>query len=322
MFRGVQALLTQVVDYTGLAAPTNSTPAEAIGDYARFRAEPDAWMLARLLCPAAQLDELGEHGQSRFTRTARCRLSVLGAENPLAASAVKDPRAMSRFLNTHSDWAAIEALEVRLSPEASSAWRPEAISEGLNVLAGRLIEHKFAYVEVFLEPTITDKWDACVRRVIAALRIHDERRGQPAPARVGLTLPLRAADSEPAATVGEVALAIAACRDARVPMKFSGEPHGPLACVGSGGAEDLPGFLNLLIAGVLAYARGVEESVLREVLAERDPRAFSFGDDGFRWRGLSADIGDIVTARDELVLSFGSGRFDQVREGLNGLGLL
>jgi hypothetical protein len=322
MHRSLRALLTEVVDYAGLFRPTWLPVEQAVRNYARHRAEPEAWMLARLLCPAARLGELASSGAELFSPDEPCRLSLSGAENPLAAEAIKDVRVMEEFLQACGDWAAIEVLEACLPPEASGEWRPEAVSEALNVLATCLVAHHFSEIEVFLEPTFTSDWNETVRRVVAALRLHDEQRGQPAPARIGLKLPAGAIEGGVFPSVEQLAFAIVGCRDARIPLKFSAGPHHPFGDFDVARRTKTPGFVNVLVAGVLAHARGLEEATVRELLEERDPHAFDFTEDGFRWRALEADLGEINTARDELVLSFGSCSFDEPRQGLRQLNLL
>ena len=129
---------------------------------------------------------------------------------------------LDQFVKMHNERAVVEALEVRIPRETIADWDPDAVAEGLNVLAGKLVEHHFSNIEVFLEPIFSEKWEETVQLVVAALQRHDQEHGDPAPARIGFKL--RIGGVEPAAfsSAKQIALAIMACRDANLPLKFAG----------------------------------------------------------------------------------------------------
>src|SRR5207253_891644 len=45
-------------DYAGLFPPAKLPLEEAIRNYARYRTEPEAWMLGSFICPVSKIDEL------------------------------------------------------------------------------------------------------------------------------------------------------------------------------------------------------------------------------------------------------------------------
>src|SRR5712692_9610501 len=54
----LQALLAGALDYAGLFPPAKLPLDQAIQQYARYRHDPDSWMLGRFICPAEKLGEL------------------------------------------------------------------------------------------------------------------------------------------------------------------------------------------------------------------------------------------------------------------------
>src|SRR5690554_6954197 len=56
--RSLRALLTAVIDYAGLFPPATLELPAVINNYSNYLQSPDAWMLGRLIVPAAKLDEL------------------------------------------------------------------------------------------------------------------------------------------------------------------------------------------------------------------------------------------------------------------------
>jgi hypothetical protein len=80
------------------------------------------------------------------------------------------------------------------------------------------------------------------------------------------------------------------------------------------------GFINVFVAGVVAHARHGDEQTLRAILADADATHFTFDDAGLRWRELTVSTNEILAARREGVVSFGSCSFDEPRDDLRALG--
>ena len=322
MQQSLRTLLAGIVDYAGVFPPTRLPFGEAVRNYARYRAEPEAWMLSRFVCPVAGLSELAPLCEELFTPESPCRLSVIGEQHPLSPEFLMDVRAIDQFVKAHGESAPIEALEVRIPRETIEDWDPDTVAEGLNVLATKLVEHHFSRIEVFLEPLFGPDWSETVRQVVAALQRHDQERGDPAPARIAFKLRTGGPDPAAVCTVEQLALAIANCRDADVPLKFTGGLQRPLRHSDDVLNTDLHGFLNIFAAGALLLARDIDQPTLQGILDERDAQAFAFADDELRWRDLEVTIDEIESARRGLTLSFGSCSFDEPREHLGELGLL
>jgi len=84
-------------------------------------------------------------------------------------------------------------------------------------------------------------------------------------------------------------------------MKCTAGLHHPLRRHHDSVQSKMHGFVNVLVAGVLAQARDAREDLLAEVLAEEDPVAFAFTPQGLGWRGHGASISEIPAARRSLV---------------------
>jgi hypothetical protein len=119
-----------------------------------------------------------------------------------------------------------------------------------------------------------------------------------------------------------VAYALAACRKAGVPCKFTAGLHHPLRRHDTALGTMTHGFLNVFVAGILSHARGCDAEVLQSVIEEEDPKHFHFDDAGLRWKALQATTDEVIAARKVAVTSFGSCSFDEPREDLRALGLM
>jgi hypothetical protein len=78
MSRGLRALLAGVIDYAGLFPPAKLPLDEAIRNYARYRQEPESWMLGRFICPAATLSEISPRHVDSFWEAPPFPVSVIG----------------------------------------------------------------------------------------------------------------------------------------------------------------------------------------------------------------------------------------------------
>ncbi len=119
----------------------------------------------------------------------------------------------------------------------------------------------------------------------------------------------------------QVARAIAAARDAGVPMKATAGLHHPVRHYNGGVQTKMHGFLNVFGAGVLAVTHGLSVEQIQNILEDEDPASFIFDESGFAWKNIHASNEQIARARQNVV-SFGSCSFDEPREDLQALGFL
>lgn len=127
------------------------------------------------------------------------------------------------------------------------------------------------------------------------------------------------ADAFPA--IGNVAEFLRACKAKGVAFKATAGLHHPLRCVKPLTYEPnaplgtMHGFLNVFLAAALLEHAD-------EILAENDPGAFAFNDDGASWRGHRVSTEEIVAMRRDFATSFGSCSFDEPINDLKELGWL
>src|SRR5690349_12039223 len=78
----IRALLTGAIDYAGLFPPSQLSMADAVVNYAKYRASEHSWMLGRFVVPVARLDELRETASQFAERDAGpWPVSALAAED-------------------------------------------------------------------------------------------------------------------------------------------------------------------------------------------------------------------------------------------------
>ena len=117
-------------------------------------------------------------------------------------------------------------------------------------------------------------------------------------------------------SVEQVALVIAACRDAGCVLKATAGLHHPIRR----GSEH--GFLNLLAAAAFAHRHGLSAAALEPLVAQEDAAAFEVTSNGLtanEWRASGAEI---AAARERLFAGFGSCSWREPVEDLQALGIL
>src|SRR5438067_7404264 len=115
MSPSLRALLTGIIDYAGLFPPANLPLDQAIRHYARYRTEPESWMLARFVCPAKRLVDMQAH---RRDSPEALSLSVLGSDVdiiPARASVLLNNLFALRLCRNPERQAHVDTFEVRIS---------------------------------------------------------------------------------------------------------------------------------------------------------------------------------------------------------------
>jgi hypothetical protein len=189
MLATVRALMEHLIDYAGMFPPARLPLREALHHYRRLSATPEAWMLGRFACPAAQLGELEASPTAPLAIATLVRLDHWQA----------DLAEIERFRT--GGGGSIDMVEMALP-------LPRAISPD---------EVRRLGVPVFLELPVTPNW----QRDLGTLRDSLVSLRPSAGLKVrcgGVVIP----------TVEQVAQFIAVCRDARLAWKATAGLHHPL----------------------------------------------------------------------------------------------
>ncbi len=304
MRASVRAFLSGLIDYAGLFPPAKLPLDEAIRNYARYRTEPESWMLGRFVIPATRLAELEPHAHL-FSSGPPAPFAVLGRGADTAQAFVKgiadDVEAVARFRARHGASALVDNYEVKLPAGAlpgrdTNIWL-QAPAKGLQ---------RIGLSAVYEVPAA------------APAELFRRMRGGAAGVK------LRCGGLEPAAFPGpeQVAAVIAACRDNGLALKFTAGLHHPIRHFDRGVRATMHGFLNVFAAGILAHALRLGEGQLREIIEDEDASRFQFDEEWFGWRQFHVTTDQVAAARRQFVVSFGSCSFDEPRDDLRALGIL
>ncbi|MBL8763404.1 MAG: hypothetical protein JNM07_03955 [Phycisphaerae bacterium] len=294
----LDALLESLIDYAGLFPPAKLDMTTAVGRHAAYLTGPDAPKLGAFICPVSRLAEFAAAlGHVADRPGEPWRVSALADGQPRL-----DLDTVARFNQDHGRRAVVDMLEIK-------AAGLESIDRALEMVPENIYP-------VFEIPYAGETDDP--RGYAAALA------GSDAAAKLrtgGVT-----ADAFPAPE--RLAAAIMALAAADVPFKATAGLHHPIRAEHDLTYEPgcpravMHGFLNVFVGAALVHDDRADVTDLTAILAETDPRVFSFDDSAASWRRLSIPTDRLARSRHRFALSYGSCSFDEPLADLRSLGVL
>ena len=317
-------MLSDIIDYAGLFPPADLDLRRSVDNYARYRHDPESWMLARFVLPVSRLDDLTAFS-NLFTEPEPFQFSVLGTGGDTAAAFLeafaRDLEAIETFHALHSDRVQAHVMEVPLPNELLDADIPR-LARFFQAAERRLIAQGTAKLDLFFEVPLDERTAAITPPILAAMADQNDRQSLPARSTLGLKMRTGGAYPEDVPDANHVAFAIAQCRDAGVRFKATAGLHHPVRHYDDSIETMMHGFLNVFGAAVLADEHDLNPDAIASILREDEPKRFQFTKEAFAWGGLTADPDAIHHVRQHLATSFGSCSFEEPRDDLRGLQLI
>ena len=300
----LRALLQRSIDYAGLFPPANLELEPALQNQAAYIRDADVWMLGAFVLPVGKFGAAST-SMSQFDVEHRLSVSALGPQTEHASEFVTALQAaadaITRFNQEHGAYAAVTQIEMALpsQPGATVAEAAEALAD--------------VPVPTFWEAPPDD-----AERAIASLAEH---RGTTETNHFGYKLRTGGVISSAFPSAVQIARALVAAVEHRVPIKFTAGLHHPVRQFHSSVQTKMHGFLNVFGAGVLAAEHKWDVQQTARMLEDESSASFTFTDDSFRWNEWEIATERIVQHR-KLMTSFGSCSFDEPREDLRNLNLV
>ncbi len=306
VLESVRLLLAEAIDYAGLFPPASLEMPAAVANFARYLAGDYHWMLGGFVVPAERLVEL--EPLLRKNRARGWRISVL-----LGREFKQGLKSIVEFHLKAGERAHVGSVEFKIESR-----------DELTPILELLPQHLQAYAELSVSGKLAEQ--------IEAIRL------------AGICAKLRTGGVNPGSfpRLQQVARFVSACALAGVPFKATAGLHHALRgvyplnndpgctnaahAVGPSKVRRAPhvpmhGFINLFVAAAAVKA-GAMELQLPELLAERGERAFAFNKHGVAWRSLKISNRQLLQAREQVIMSFGSCSFEEPVEELRRLELL
>ncbi len=325
MQESLQALLTGIIDYAGMFPPAKLPLDVAVKNYDAYKKGGHAWMLSRFVCGASILPGMEVYASALARgRAGGCLVAVAGrgGEDMISFLEVlqQDLACVDTFDKVVGLSGEVDVFEVKL---------PEAVIEGGSESVYELVERSseiFASgapgVRSFYEIGFGTGGPETVFETLSALKKFNDRwageRYRPA----GAKIRTGGADATVIPSSNQLAFFISACCKLGLTYKATAGLHRPLRHADKALATEVHGFLNVFVAAVLAHASVLPLPKIVNILECAKIGNFEFSSDGLSCCGHHATIDQIVAARRESCVSFGSCSFDEPVEGLQKLRLL
>lgn len=305
--------MTSLIDYAGLFPPAKLPLPQAITNYGRYRQQPDRWMLGRFIIPTARLGELSSLAGEQFQAADPYNFSILGRggnnNDEFLAGLQTDLDALTTFRQRHDPAVLTNVFETRLPPGDPS---PAALQH-LLVSAGHLL----GAITPYYEASPGRNWHDSIATTIEAIAYFNHSAAHPA----GFKLRCGGVEAAAFPSPEQVAFALITARDWGVPLKATAGLHHPIRRYDQSVQTHMHGFLNVFGGGILAHVHKLEHAAVQAILEDETAADFTFTDNAFTWRELSATSAQISHLRTHALISYGSCSFDEPREDLRALNL-
>lgn len=334
MTRGsIRALLNGLVDYAGLFPPAKLDMSKTVESYARHRASPHAYALARLIVPASRLQE--------FARAAEAHL-------PVSSSTVQAAQAVAQTAAGGVATAIRHSTGQNGHPDAHpSPWTISVLIDGpLDQNLTQIEEfnrahyknhHYTAHIDtVEIKVATPDAIDYALDRLPEELApffeippAADLRAFATALAGTGAAGKIRTGGVTPELfpTPEQVVDFLMAMHTVDVPFKATAGLHhpirksAPLTYEPGSASCTMHGFVNLFLTAIMIKEAGIDRATAVHLMLEHVPEAFKFADEGVTWRGLSVTNQQIARTRENFAICFGCCSFDDPINELNRCGV-
>lgn len=288
MTESLEHLLGGSIDYAGLFPPTALPMDEAVAEYRRLLESDGSWIVNRFISPVAWLGDFLTLLKQKAP-SEPWKMSILGTS---IEGFRQDLRLIEAFEAEAREFVEVEAYEVK--------------SNGQDLNPGslrHLVDAGFDEVYVELpwgEPMMEGVLLLAETEVIGA----KARTG-------GLE-----ASAFPSTTA--LAAFIQECVNLDLPFKLTAGLHHPLPTADRATGAIMHGFVNVFVAGTLAYVHDLSRPEIERILASNSAEDFWFSPGGLGWRDFEASNQEV----DEFRQQFGSYGSCSVREPLEDLATL
>lgn len=299
-----RALMEQLIDYAGLFPPAELPLDTAMRNYVEYGNRPERWVLGKFIVPAYRLPEL-EAYLPFYSHDRPLTLSVLGtrsgsAEECLAQLDVSF-RQMALFREMYGEKAQMDVFELPLPPVVIET----ALLNGIAAKAAR------QEVRMYCEMTyaLNAEWESHMLKALDAISAHNASGS--GEWKLGVKLRTGGVTASAFPSPRQVAVVLAGCRDRKLPLKFTAGLHHPVRMYRSEVSAKMHGFLNVFVAGLLAYVHGLDVGTIEDMLSDEKADHFYFAEHNLGWQGYSVSVDEVMALRKNALFSYGSCSFEE-----------
>ncbi|MBO6522866.1 MAG: hypothetical protein JJ971_03500 [Balneolaceae bacterium] len=320
MTKSLQQLLTSCINYSGLYPPAGLNLREALRGYVDFSHSKYSWMLSNFVIPHSELPLLATFADRKHQLKGPLALCITGPESETLfdfKNAVINIE--KEIMAAHSGYPGevrTNILELTFPLGSVQKLNAEELVKSLEAVVNSTAESRLLPHRVFFGVP-GNSYDAeTTKKIIKVIAVHNKsilKRKIDNYLFSGLKVDCGGITPPSAKYLADVLLY---ARDASVAVKFSGTENTPFPSFNYTTQHSVHGFLNLLIASMLAYTQDLNLEETMEVIEDKNPDNFGFKDGYLLWRELAAPIMELKMLRMLSITSFNFTTFSNPIEGL------
>lgn len=270
MVESLRVLLAEIFDYAGLFPPAALPMDQAVTQYISHTKGPECGLVNRFVCPVSWLDDFWQVAEGTDTHF-EWNLTVLGTS---LEGFRQDQSVIQTFLSRTQGRVQVSGYEVKAAPKDVSVGTLKPLASA-------------AFDDIFIElPWTEDATDA--------LHTIAEADGPGAKARTGGLEPSNYPSTE------QLAAFIQECVNLELSFKLTAGLHHPLRHKHASIDAFEHGFLNVLVATVLAHAQDLNKKEIASILGQSNLSDFTAEEDELIWGDWEATTEDIHDARESI----------------------
>ncbi|MCG8374065.1 MAG: hypothetical protein MI700_11045 [Balneolales bacterium] len=318
MNKSVEHLLSESIDYASLKPPVSMALVDALREYVRITNSEDKWMLSRFVIPYNQVPELRKFADRRYRLKGPLNLCIFG---PIVNSLHEFKNTILNIekdiLSAHSGFPGevrTNVLELALPTISVESLNPEELVKAIEAVVTTSADSRLLPHRVYFEIPGQDIEVETAKKIIKVIAVHNKsvlKRKIDNYLFSGLKI-----NCTPPPSTEFLAEVMLYARDANVAIKFAGHNIRSFSTYDYTSNERVFGFINIFMAGLLAYTQDLTVQETVEVLTENNPSNFIFKDAFIAWRELAAPMLEIKMLRMLSITSFNLTDFESPLHGL------
>lgn len=310
----------KVIDYAGLYPPAELSLDKAIENYAKYRLEPENWMLSRFVISSSKLQEL-ESFKDLFQSNPPFQFTVLGKKTNSTNEFKKDLDVVISQITAFEssvgkDLVSIESLELKVPVLQDILFVLNIISDTINKYDTEVA------LEIYLEFELSQKHNDDLKLILRHIKEYNFNNKNKKIKFVGYKVRTGGVEAKNFPSLDKLASIIFECNNFDVQLKATAGLHHPIRHYNNGVQTHMYGFINVIGACLLTSLHKLDFNTIYDILQDENPEDFKFSDQKFVWKNYEATKEQLEFARIKSFYSFGSCSFDEPLTDLQTLGLL
>ncbi len=320
MDKSLQQLLSSLINYSGLYPPAGLNLREALRGYVDFSHSKYSWMLSNFVIPFNELPLLATFADRKHQLKGPLSLCITGPESEtlfdFKNAVIHIEKEIQAAHSGYPGEVRTNILELTFPRGSVERMNPEELVKSLEAVVSSTAESRLLPHRVFFGVPGQGYDAQTTKKIIKVIAVHNKsilKRKIENYLFSGLKIECGGPNPPSAKYLADILLY---ARDANVAVKFSGTENTPYPSFDYSRQHSVHGFLNLLIASMLAYTQDLNLEETIQVIEDKTSNNFEFKDGYLLWRELAAPIMEVKMLRMLSITSFNFTSFAAPIEGL------